>query len=216
MPGHKLVLVGGIVLLIVSLVLYVYLSYIDLPYKDVPDDMVSWFHLHVIDYLRSGGDPHNDTYLRLIDGRNLYLSPILIDLVVLTLNVSPWYLVLFMGIMYILLVFVSTFFVSRNWIVAGLASVLFSTTPAFIYWFKYNVFGAYIGQALWLALFIIMGIGFSRKNNILVIVSALVFSVLWIMWPGSWILMVLYSIYLSALCYKGTIFKEALIAGTLL
>ena len=114
MPGHKLVLVGGIVLLIVSLVLYVYLSYIDLPYKDVPDDMVSWFHLHVIDYLRSGGDPHNDTYLRLIDGRNLYLSPILIDLVVLTLNVSPWYLVLFMGIMYILLDFVSTFFVPDN------------------------------------------------------------------------------------------------------
>ncbi len=216
MLDNKLVLVGGIVLLIISLVLYGYLSYINLPYRDVPDDMVSWFHLHVIDYLRSGGDPHNDTYLRLIDGRNLYLSPILIDLFVLTLNVSPWYMVLFMGIIYILLVFVSTFLVSRNWIVAGLASVLFSTAPAFIYWFKYNIFGAYIGQALWLALFVIMGIGFSRKNNVLVIVSALVFSILWIMWPGSWILMVLYSIYLSALYYKGNIFKEALIAGALL
>ncbi|MCD6301755.1 MAG: hypothetical protein J7L82_06795 [Staphylothermus sp.] len=215
MSSQRTVVIG-IILLIIGLVLYGYFSCINVPYKDVPDDMVSWFHLHVVDYLKSGGDPRNDTHLRLIDGRNLYLSPIFIDMLILALNVSPWYVVLSMGILYVLLVFVSTYFISKNWVVAGLASVLFSTAPAFVYWFKYNVFGAYIGQALWLALFIIMGIGFSRRNIVLVVVSALIFSVLWIMWPGAWILMVLYSIYLSALYYKGSIFREALVAGTLL
>ena len=132
MSSQRTVVIG-IILLIIGLVLYGYFSCINVPYKDVPDDMVSWFHLHVVDYLKSGGDPRNDTHLRLIDGRNLYLSPIFIDMLILALNVSPWYVVLSMGILYVLLVFVSTYFISKNWVVAGLASVLFSTAPAFVY-----------------------------------------------------------------------------------
>lgn len=206
----------GIVLLFISIISYIWMSYYLNAHRDIPDDMVSWFHLHVIQYLREGRNALSDTYLRFIDGRNLMLSPILLDLFVVKTNISPWTATIVSSLIYIVLVFIVSYLISKNMYVAGFSAVLFSFTPAFIYWFKYNMFGAYISQSLWLIVPILLWLGLRGGNLYLSVIGSILFGVLWLMWPGAWIILVIYSVYLSALIYKGTIFRESLITGLLL
>ncbi|ABN69748.1 hypothetical protein Smar_0642 [Staphylothermus marinus F1] len=208
--------VVGIILLAIGVFGYIWISYYMNQYRDVPDDMVSWFHLHVIQYFSGGHNPVSDTYLRFIDGRNLLLSPILLDLFVVKMNLSPWMTVVILSLVYIFLVFTVSYLISKNMYVAGFSTMLFSFMPAFIYWFKYNMFGAYVSQSLWLVVPILLGLGLRYNRLYLIVLGSILSGILWLMWPGAWIILVVYSIYLSALIYKGTIFRESLLTGLLL
>jgi hypothetical protein len=209
-------LIIGLSILVVSLIGYLIIGYYIVKYSSVPDDIVSWFHLHVVNYIRNGGDLSSDHVLRFIDGRNLLLSPILLDFLVASLNVSPWITTLFMGIVYVILVFITGYYVSKNVYVAGFSAALFSITPAFTYWFKYNIFGAYVSQALWLLPVLLLGYGFRRNNLWLQLLGSIIFGILWLAWPGSWVFLIAYSIYLSALIYRGVIDKLSIITGLFL
>lgn len=209
-------LVIGFLLLASSFIAYYLLAYHYVQYREIPDDMVSWFHLHVLKYMGSGNNIHEDRVLRYIDGRDLALSPVFLDEIVASLNISPWSLTIMMGVVYIVSVFIVSLYVLKNPVVAGLASLLFTVTPGFNYWYKVNIYGAYIAQSLWLVFLLVYAIGFKKNNILLLVVGALIYGFLWLAWPGSWIMLVVFSIYLSILVYCGYVTKNSLIAGLLL
>ena len=209
-------LIIGLLLLASSFIAYYLLAYSYVQYREVPDDMVSWFHLHVIKYIDSGYNIHEDHLLRYIDGRDLALSPILLDEIVASLNISPWSLTIIMGVVYIVSVFVISLYALRNPVIAGLASLLFAVTPGFNYWYKVNIYGAYIAQSLWLVFLLVYAIGFKKNTLPLFILGAIIYGFLWLAWPGSWIILVVFSIYLSVLIYRGHVTKNSIIAGLLL
>ncbi len=209
-------LVIGLLLLVSSFIAYYLLAYSYVHYREVPDDMVSWFHLHVIKYIDSGLNIHDDHVLRYIDGRDLALSPILLDEIVASLNISPWSLTIIMGVIYIVSVFAISLYVLRNPLIAGLASLLFAITPGFDYWYKVNIYGAYLVQSLWLVFLLVYAIGFKKNNLLLLVLGAIIYGFLWLAWPGSWIILVVFSIYLSVLVYRGYVTKNSIIAGLLL
>ena len=122
MDLDKVFKVLGIVLLVSAMITYMYISYFSLTYKEVYDDQVTWFHVHVINYIRNNGNPWDDRGLRFIDGRNLFSSPILLDFLLATLNIPVGVWTLFSGFLYIIVIFIATYIFSRNWLVAGFAS----------------------------------------------------------------------------------------------
>ncbi len=209
-------LLAGLILLIIGLVIYSYLSYYGLEYRDTPDDLVSWFHLHVVKYIRRGGDPYNDYSLRYIGGRNLFLSPILFDYLIAWsgLNTGSWTIA--MGMLYVFLIYVASYIFSKNHVVAGLSAILLVTTPCFIYWFRYNVYGSYVLQPIWLLSIILLSHGFVKKKYIYILVSSLLLAVLWLGWSDGWLVILIYSLFVSALVYKGVYEKQYMVAGLLL
>ncbi len=206
----------GLILLLIALTTYALFSYIVLSYRNIPDNMVTWFHLHVINYLRVGGDPSRDFSLRYIDGRDLWASPILIDYVFASLNIDPGLWTLVTGLFYIALVFIVTYIFSKNPLIAGFASLLFSVIPCFNYWFKYNVYGPYTLQFLWLFLIMLLSKGLVEGKRSYLVVFSIVNPLTWLMWSEAWFILLLYSIYVSALLYRGIFSEKHLYMGVII
>jgi len=208
-------LIVGIVMLIVSFIIYLYLGYF-MVYGKAPDDLSTWFHKHVVSYLKAGGDPWNDRVLRYIDGRNLFSSPILFDYVVSMLGLDLGVWTIFMGFIYIIMVFLLTYKFFNNYMVSGLSSLILASTPCFIYWFKYNSYGSYILQPLWLLSILLLTNGFVKKKHFYILISIFLNIFLWLSWSEGWVTLLLYSIYLSALILKGGLEKIHIYLGLII
>ncbi len=203
---NKKMLLAGVILLVISLVWYFYICFVlDSAKWSVMDGVIAWFHQHVIQYIRSGGDLTVDAHLRFVSPRNLLYSPILVDRIVAATNMVPGYWTLIAGTLFIVMVFLISIYVFRNGITAGLAAILFATTPSFVYWFKYNNYGDYTLQFLWLITILVIGIGIKRNNKIITVLGSIIGGLLWILWSGGWVTMLVYAGFLSLLIYAGRI-----------
>ncbi|GEM_PF-1499384 len=205
-------IVAGIILLAVSLAWYIYTCYItDAAKWSVMDGVIAWFHQHVVDYIVSGGPLTADAHLRFVSPRNLLYSPILIDRIVAAMHLLPGYWTLATGIVFIFLVFLVAMYIFRNPVTAGLAALLFTTTPGFIYWFKYNNYGDYTAQFLWLIAVLVIGIGIKRNSKPLMIIGSIIVGILWVAWSGGWMAPLVYAGFLALLIYAGKIGKTQII-----
>ncbi len=203
---NKKMLLAGMILLVVSLVWYFYTCFIlDSAKWGVMDGVIAWFHQHVIQYIRSGGDLTVDAHLRFVSPRNLLYSPILVDRIVAAINMVPGYWTLIAGTLFVVMVFLVSIYVFRNGITAGLAAILFATTPGFVYWFKYNNYGDYTLQFLWLIAILVIGVGIKHNNKIIMILGSIVGGLLWVLWSGGWVTLLVYAGFLSLLIYTGKI-----------
>ncbi len=192
----------GVVLLVSALALYIYAAiYYDT--ENILDDSVSWFHKHIFDLMVKHGAINVDHHLRFIDGRDLSRSFVLIDQLLSGIGLSAS--TLLFGLIYMILVAVASYLFFKDPVSAGFSLILFATTPAFLYWFKHNIYGAYIVQALWLLPVITIWYGIKRNSYPLAVLGGLLITVLWFLWPGSWFLILLFSIYLGALIYTGRV-----------
>ncbi len=200
MKGVRLII--GFTLFVLAFISYFYIVSI-YDQNDLFDDSVSWFHKHVFDRFNSGNNLLVDYNLRLIEGRDLTRSYVLIDYFLKGLGMSN--ATLLFGFIYIVLVAVASYLFFKDLVSAGFSTLLFVTTPSVLYWFKHNIYGSYIMQAIWLLPIIVTWYSI-RKNNILLgIISALIVGFLWLTWPGSWFLVLLYAVYLGGLVYMGRV-----------
>jgi len=205
-------IVAGIILLAVSLVWYIYTCYvIDVAKWSVMDGVIAWFHQHVVNYIKSGGSLTADAHLRFVSPRNLLYSPILVDRIVAAIHLQPGYWTLATGIVFVFLVFIVSLYIFRNPVAAGLASLLFTTTPGFIYWFKYNNYGDYTAQFLWLISILLIGGGIKRNSKPLMIIGSIIAGILWVAWSGGWIVPLVYAGFLALLIYAGKIEKTHIV-----
>ncbi len=211
---NRLLMITGIVLVIISTVSFIYISLTI--NRDILDDSVTWFHKHVLDYLSVKGDLDSDYHLRLVDGRNLYKSPILIDLLIYSSGLPFWIITVINGIVYIFLVFIVAYIVFRDYVISGLSSLLFSFTPAFIYWFKPINYGSYVLQAWWLIPVVLFVYGYSRSKLIHMVISSMLALSLWFLWGGGWILYLVYALFIAGLIYTGKIDKNILLSSIIL
>lgn len=206
----------GIILLVTAIITYLYLSFFSLIYRDVYDDQVTWFHVHVINYLKNNGDPWNDNILRFIDSRNLMSSPILLDLLLARLNMPIGVWTLFTGISYIVIMFLITYIFSRNLFMAGFASQLLAVTPCFNYWFKYNTFGSYTLQPLMFLTLLLLGLGFMKNSKTLILPGFLSGIFLWFSQSNGWLILLLYALYISVLSFKNIFEKKYIVYALIL
>ena len=215
MDFEKLAKYLGLTLLITSIFTYLYIAYFTLNYRNIYDDHVTWFHVHVIEYLRKNGNPWNDTSLRYVDGRNLFASPVLIDFLISLLNTPLGSWTLFMGIIYLIVVFLLTYMFSRNLLISGFAAQLLAVSPCFSYWFKYNVYGSYTIQPLLLVSLALLGFGVSNRNTRYLLLGSIVGLIVWFLLANGWIMFLLYALFLSAIMFKGVFEKTYLVPATI-
>jgi hypothetical protein len=201
----------GITLFIAAILVYLYFTYTFS--SGIYGDTVTWFHAHVINYLNNGGDPHSDHYLRFVGGRDLSRSPILLDELISASGLSSSVMSLSLALILLTLIFIGGILSFKDPVTAGLSSLVFSVTPAFLYWFKTNMFGAYTLVSLWLIPIILFWIGFKRDSTYINLIAALTTGILWLFWPGAWFLILLYAIYLAHLVYSGNIRRIDLLTG---
>ncbi|OYT40840.1 MAG: hypothetical protein B6U89_00830 [Desulfurococcales archaeon ex4484_58] len=208
--------VAGIVLLVIALTIYLWNAYINLSYREIYDDMVSWFHLHVINYIRNNDDLTNDRVLRYFEGRDLTKSPIFLDLLLAYTGLSPNIWTLIMGFLYILLIYIISYIITKNHIASGLSAMLLATVPTFTYWFRYNMIGSYTLQVFWFILLLTLSYILRYGKHYLYIVIAIINAIIWIGWSNGWVVLFIYSFYLLALIYKGILDKRHLLIGLVL
>ncbi len=206
----------GIALLVAGIAVYLGLVFLLPTTQSLYDDNVSWFHKHILEYISKNKPLTTDTNLRYIDGRDLSRSPILGDMIFATMGLQPNSIVPVLGILYIILVFAASYMFFRDPLSAGFASLLFGLSPSLGYWFKLNMYGAYVFSSLWLLGFLLLAYGLNKKQILLSVLGVAVIAALWDLWPGSWILIVLYSIYLAYQIYRGRVGAHDLIIALLL
>jgi len=191
--------------LIIGVILYITLAYMLVENRDIYDDNVTWFHKYIVEYVKNAGDLSNARGLSFIDGRNLLASPILIDYIIAYLNIPLNYWTLLTGIIYIIVVFALTYVLTRDLVVSGVASMLLSVTPCFIYWFKYNVFGAYTFQPLTITAIILLGMGLTSGGRNKITVGVVLAILSWFIDSNGWLIPLTISVYLAILMYKNVI-----------
>lgn len=205
----------GIVLLLAGIVVYLGLIFL-FSTQSLYDDNVSWLHKHVLEYISENKPLSIDTNLRYIDGRDLSRSPILGDMMFATMGLQPNNIVPVLGTLYIVLVFAASYVFFRDPLSAGLASLLFGLSPSLGYWFKLNMYGAYVFSSMWLLGFLLLAYGLKKKQIALSVLGVAVMAALWNLWPGSWILLILYSVYLAYQIYRGRVEAHDLVIALLL
>lgn len=189
----------GIMLLIIAFALYIVIGTVLNPYKDVYDDMNSWEHINIINSLKTGIQRFSSPYYT-------------IDLIVATTDIPTSLLTTLFGMIYVFMVFYATYRITNNVFIAGFASLLFATTPSFIYWFKYNNYGAYLLQPLILIALILYATGVLRRKLPLLFSSVILASMLWYMMPEAWVLVLSLTLHLLAMIYGGRVYREVLLS----
>ena len=214
--NRGITIILGLVLLAISISIYLYIGLNISSRYNVLDDSVSWFHKHVLDYLSSTNSLGVDYNLRLIDGRNMYQSPILLDIIVEKMGVPIQWITIVNGVLGILFVYMISLSLYKDHAISGLSSLLFALTPAFIYWFKPINYGTYIVQLWWFIPLLLLGYGVRRGSRTIVIISSIIFATLWFLWSASWVLYIVYSILIASLIYTGNINRDILFGGLIL
>ncbi|MGB9828232.1 MAG: hypothetical protein ACPLSM_06920, partial [Thermosphaera sp.] len=127
--------VAGIALLIASATLYVYLAFMFNPaHQNIPDDAAAW----IVSYAKTSGSLedycgafHNACAWVL---KTVYYA-------VNALRIQPPELALIGGLSLLLSAFLLYFLVFKDAFIAGFSTLLLSTSPVFIYWFKPGNYG---------------------------------------------------------------------------
>ncbi len=210
--------VAGIVVLAIAIGIFIYLSYI-LPSQDtiVYDDKVTWFHMHVVRYLEEGKG-FSDQHLWFPHSFDLLRAPVLMDqlAIVLGLTEKLGLLTITMGILLAVLVYVMGLTVFREPIAAGIGVLLSILAPATLYWFRVNMYGAYIGVAIGFLSLLVIGYGFRKNSLPLGVVGVGIASLSWILWSAGWVVLLVFSLYMLVLIYSGRISRNILVMGLLL
>ncbi|MEM4586943.1 MAG: hypothetical protein QXZ39_04350 [Desulfurococcaceae archaeon] len=179
----------GFTILILSIVIYTLLSVIYNKYSRLLDEPVAYMYSTVADTVSKTS----------IAGLNefTYRMPILVTLVLGYFNIPVGLWTFAMGILSILAVFIVTHRLTGDAVKSGLASLLLSVTPCFIYWFKLNNYGAYTLLPLWLIFLAIHMFSEKGLKTPLIIALAAVNSILWLSWSIGWFTLIAYSIYVA-------------------
>lgn len=179
----------GFAILVLSIVTYVLLSIIYNKYGSILDEPEAYIHSSVAEAISKSG----------LDGLNEYVirSPMLVTLALgyLSIPLRAWTIAT--GVLSILAVFAVTYGVSRDAVKSGLASLLLSVAPCFIYWFKLNNYGSYTLLPLWLTALVLYMFWRERLKTPLIVAIAVIHSILWLSWSIGWFTLVAYSIYVS-------------------
>lgn len=197
----------GIVLLLISIIVHIYLGYFVITSRSVYDELVSWFHIYVINSIKSESFKVEDYALRYLSGRNLLQSPVLLDFFLALLSIEPGLWTLLISIVFLIILYFTTRLITGSDIVAGFSSLLVSTTPCFNYWFKYNIYGAYTLQPFFYMVFILLYYGFIHGSTKLILAASLLGSLLWFTWSDGWLILLIYSVFVSALLFKNILVK---------
>jgi len=215
---RKILGIIGFLLLVIAVILYLYLNTHIL--GEVFDGKTPWFHSHIVEYARQGLDLRNDKYLWLFQGRDLYRSPILLDLLIVSINYTSQlgYITLAMAVLIAIITYILTYIVFKQHIASGLASFIALFTPATIYWFKGTMYGPYILAPLGILSLIILSKGLRGGNSSLILsaIGGFLIGLIWHLWSSSWILLLVYSSYMLALIYHGRVTKNSLLASIII
>lgn len=175
----------GIALLIASVALYVYLVFLFNPSQQgIPDDAVAW----IASYAKASGSIQD--YCGAFQGacewvlKAVYYSAN-------ALSVQPSQLALIGGVSLLLSAFILYFLVFKDAFIAGFSTLLLSTSPVFIYWFKPSNYGfpAWLFAGVLAIALTILYLS-TRRKVILVAVSA-VYGLALTLYPGAWVLSVI-------------------------
>uniref|UniRef100_A0A7C4H986 Glycosyltransferase RgtA/B/C/D-like domain-containing protein n=1 Tax=Staphylothermus marinus TaxID=2280 RepID=A0A7C4H986_STAMA len=215
MNSFKKTSVFGLVILIVSIIIHICLGYLFINSRDVYDELSSWFHIYVVKSIRSGNFRVIDYSLRYFTGRNLLQSPIVFNFLIALMNIELGLWTILMSVLLLITIYYITRLITGSEIVAGFSSLLVSVTPCFNYWFKYNIYGAYTLLPFFYIVLILMHRGFVYNNSKLLILATIIGSILWFTWSDGWLLILLYSLFLSTLLFRNILFKTHLYLGLL-
>lgn len=209
---EKPVLLISLVLIALALSIYLCLSYVLVEGKEIPDDSVTWLHVHLVNHFRRGLEL-TDYSFSYPNGTSTLILPMLLDILVALSGVKPGYITLLLGVTYIVAVFIVSLKIAKNPLVAAASSILFATTPSFIYWFKYNNYGAYTLQPLLLLVLLLFSQGFATRKYRLLMLGICLSAFLWLSWSEGWLLALVYSLYIVVLTYRGVADKWGLAVG---
>ncbi len=206
--------VAGISLLIISIILYVYIAY-TIPSR-VLDDKAPWMHKHVIEFYREASTSR-DHVLWYVVGKDLYRSPILLDIVVAAAtSLSNLGLVsITLSIILSILVYITTYTTFKEHVAAGIASLLTVTTPVVMYWFRINMYGSYVMLVIGYLTVLVYSIALKRRSMPLTILTAILVSILWITWSSGWFLLLIVTSYTLVLIYSGIYNRYVLLSNIL-
>ncbi|MEZ0393606.1 MAG: hypothetical protein ABWK00_00960 [Desulfurococcaceae archaeon] len=131
----------GIALLSISIATYlVYAAFLN-QYRNVLDDTTTWLHYYVA---TNGIDALARRLLGGWQAASSIEAPLLLDSLIRRLSIEPQLATIAMGVVALVATFLAVLFASGDPLGAGLSSLMLSLTPAFLYWFKYNMYGPYI------------------------------------------------------------------------
>jgi len=201
---------AGYVLFCVAVAVYVFFGYFAVEHREVYDDHVTWFHAYIYNCVVRGCNLSENSELWFTVKRNLFSSPILLDLLIASANlpVNVWTLIA--GVLYLTVVFALTLAITRSAEIAGFASLLLATTPSFSYWFKYNVYGAYTAEFTVIAALLAWGYGFTRGSKSALLAGTVLAVVAWFLTSNGWLSLLVYAVYLLISVFKGVFSRESL------
>lgn len=208
-------MIACIAILTVSIMLYVYFSYILID-KKYYDDKVSWYHVHVINYVRNGGVVEKDPYLWFPYGKDLTRSPIALDQLIAFVGIKPGLVTMIAGIIVGLEALAVTYIMFRDKLASTLSLALILLMPATLYWFKYTNYGSYVAMPLGVLTIVIMSLlpRYSIVREEMFYKLTPIFLVLyilsWLTWSSAWIITLVLSIYLIVVMYSGMLNKKLL------
>lgn len=198
----------GLVALVSSILIYISLSYIYNKYRGVLDEPMAYIHSSVASSIHEG----------CTGGLGEFVSraPSFTTIVLGYANLPLQSWTIAMGVLTIISIFMLTYVVSRDTVKSGLASLLLSATPCFIYWFKLNNYGAYTLLPLWVVLLVVLAKIKDKSKNLLFIIIALLNSILWLSWSMGWFTLITYSVYVALSFLYGTLKKRDIVLGLIL
>jgi len=200
----------GYALFCIAVAIYVFFGYLAVEHREVYDDQVTWLHAYVYNCAVRGCSLSENSELWFTAKKNLFSSPIILDLFIAfaKLPVNAWTLIA--GILYLTVIFALTLAITRSAEIAGFASLLLATTPSFLYWFKYNVYGAYTTEFTIIASLLAWGYGFARGSRRALLTGTILAVIAWFLTANGWLSLIVYGIYLLISVFKGVFSKESL------
>ncbi|WP_440060249.1 hypothetical protein ACSU1N_03680 [Thermogladius sp. 4427co] len=189
----------GIILLVSSIITYIILGLELLKYNEPSD--ASWFHLYVARY---AGYPV-DNKVSIVSPVDLRYYNTLLDYVVKILGLTKYLLDLpiVSGLLTLFLIAAVTYYWRRDLLVAGLSSLLASTTPGFIYWFKYGMYGPWIALPILLLGLLLSFAAYRSKNMAIGVLAGVLIGLGWVFDGSAWVLVAGYSLALSIAIIAG-------------
>ncbi len=205
----KLKAVAGASLLIISIILYVYIAYYvpstDPSIINVLDDKAPWLHKHIVSLI-SRENVLKDKQLWFPMGKDVYSMPVILDVIAVKLGVdtgSLYLVTMASGALIVVFAYITGYLVFREHIAAGIASLLTVLAPAFIYWFKANMYGAYLGLAIGYLSILLLSVAIKRESLPLSIASTIIAVLAWLSWSSGWIVLLMVAVYGLVLVYNG-------------
>lgn len=192
----------SLVLMGLSLVTYILLSFVFLKYRDFVDEPSTLMPKYLS--TASGGPLAPLKY------------PVGLLPLIHYLGLQIGYVTLTMGCLAIILTYLLTYHLTKDPLKAGLSSIILATTAGFVYWFKFNTYGSYVLLPLWL-LMLLLFIRIEDKFNVhLLAVIFILNGLFWLTSVFGWITLLLYSFYLSIKMFQGIYNKKYLMVGLVL